>query len=130
MRLLLDTHVIIWLAVEPELIPPAILAEIADPANEVFASVASVWELAIKESLRKRSGMPPMTSLQALEFLRDAGIDLLPITERHAVAVADLPSIHADPFDRMLVAQALTEPLRLVSHDRNVAAYSPSTITW
>jgi PIN domain nuclease of toxin-antitoxin system len=129
-RLLLDTHVIIWLAVEPELIPPAILAEIADPANEVFASVASIWELAIKESLRKKSGMPPMTSLQALEFLRDAGIELLPITERHAVAVADLPPIHADPFDRMLVAQALTEPLRLVSHDRNVAAYNPSTITW
>lgn len=130
MRLLLDTHVIIWLAVEPELIPPAILAELADPTNEIFASVASIWELAIKESLLKRSGMPPMTSLQALEFLRDAGIELLAITEKHALAVTSLPPIHADPFDRMLVAQAQTEPLRLVSHDRNVAAYNPSTITW
>ncbi|SCM75659.1 PIN domain-containing protein [uncultured Pleomorphomonas sp.] len=130
MRLLLDTHVVIWTLAEPELIPPEILVSISDPQNDVFVSVASVWEIAIKQKLPKRAGAPPVTSQQIVEYLQKTRIRLLPITAQHAIAVADLPLLHADPFDRLLIAQSVTEPLRLVTHDRQVAAYSDTIITW
>lgn len=130
MRLLLDTHVAIWTLAEPELIPPEILVSISDPQNDVFVSVASVWEIAIKQKLPKRAGAPPVTSQQIVEYLQKTRIRLLPITAQHAIAVADLPLLHADPFDRLLIAQSVTEPLRLVTHDRQVAAYSDTIITW
>ena len=98
---------------------PARLA-IEDPANRVFVSIASLWETAIKFSL-KRVVADPEALREAAE--RD-GFSLLPIEARHCSAVARLPHHHSDPFDRLLVAQALVEPMRLLTHDSQLARYS------
>ena len=91
-------------------------------ADEVFVSTASIWEIAIKHSLG-RADMP-ISSARALQAFTDAGYALLTIRPEHAVAVARLAAIHDDPFDRMLVAQALHEPLTLITGDALVASYS------
>ena len=122
MRLLLDTHVAIWALVSPEVMPDAIRALIADPANSIHVSAASVWEIAIKHSTARR-GAPPFSGTQAIEYFGQAGYTLVAVSAEHAAGVEALPLLHADPFDRLLVAQALAEPLRLVTHDSMVAAY-------
>ncbi len=127
MRLLLDTHVAIWALASPELIGESIRGLIAEPANGIHVSAVSIWEIAIKFSLGKRSA-PPFSGRQAIGYFRQAGYRLLPITPEHAAATGELPMLHADPFDRLLVAQALCEPMRLVTHDRQIAAYSDTVI--
>ena len=122
MRLLLDTHVALWALLDDVRLPARARALIADEANSVAVSVASVWEIAIKHSLQR--GDMPVTGAQALHWFRRAGYALLDIKPEHAVAVESLPPLHADPFDRLLVAQALTEPLHLLTHDAAVACYS------
>lgn len=129
MRLLLDTHVAIWATTNSPRLPETIKAIIAAPEAAVFVSVVTVWEIAIKYPLKKRNA-PPFPAAQAIGFFEQAGFPLLEVKARHAAAVETLPLLHGDPFDRLLVAQALTEPLRLVSHDRRVAAYSDTVITW
>lgn len=129
MRLLLDTHVAIWALAEPSLLSVDVQALIADPANTVFVSAASVWEISIKFALAKK-GVPPFSGADALGYFRAAGYVLLDITAEHAAGIERLPALHSDPFDRILVAQALTEPLRLVTRDSRVAAYSDSVISW
>ena len=124
MRLLLDTHVAIWAMTDRPRIRPHGLAMIADAANTVFVSAASIWEIAIKHALGKRRGAPPFSAAEADRHFRDAGFVLLDITPAHAAAVEKLPLLHGDPFDRMLVAQALTEPMRLLTADARVAKYS------
>jgi PIN domain nuclease of toxin-antitoxin system len=96
-------------------------ALIADPANEIFVSTASIWEIAIKFALRR--GDMPISDTRAAELCALAGYRQLPVTWRHAAGVDALPPLHADPFDRILVAQAATEPLRLLSRDANVTGY-------
>lgn len=120
MKILLDTHILLWWMADDKRLPrPARLA-IEDPANPVFVSIASLWETAIKFSLKRVVADP--------ETLRDAaerdGFSLLPIEPRHCSAVARLPHYHNDPFDRLLVAQALVEPMRLLTHDSQLARYS------
>lgn len=129
MRLLLDTHVAIWALVSPELIPERIAGLIADADNEVFVSAASIWEIGIKFALGKASA-PPFSAKEAVSYFAQAGFITLPVTALHAAAVEDLPPLHADPFDRLLVAQAITEPLRLISHDAKVAAYGSIVLGW
>lgn len=125
MRLLLDTHIALWAIVDDPRLPPAARDLIADLDNDVFVSAVSVWEIAIKHSLARGSQNDmPVSAADALSFFRQSGYRLLPITADHAAAVALLPPVHADPFDRMIVAQALAEPLRLVTHDGILAAYS------
>jgi PIN domain nuclease of toxin-antitoxin system len=126
-RLLLDTHVAIWALTAPELLAAQARALIADPANDIFVSAVSILEIAIKHHLGKRSA-PPFSGSAALAYFREAGYELLAISAEHAAGVEALPHHHADPFDRLLVAQALTEPLRLITHDAKVAAYSDSII--
>jgi PIN domain nuclease of toxin-antitoxin system len=120
-RVLLDTHIALWAVVGSRRLAPrakeAILA-----ADAVFVSVASVWEIAIKHGLA-RADMP-VSSAQALRAFSDAGYELLNIRAEHALAVERLAAIHNDPFDRMLVAQALVEPLTLITRDALVASYS------
>ena len=102
---------------------------IADPANDVFVSAASLWEIAIKFALAR--GAPndmPISAQTALDHFRAAGYQMLDISPTHVVAVEGLPMLHADPFDRILVAQALTVPLRLLTHDLRVARYSDTVI--
>lgn len=127
MRLLLDTHVAIWALVSPEVMPEAIRDLIADPSNDVHVSAASVWEIAIKHSTARR-GAPPFSGAQAIEYFAQAGYTLLSVSPEHAAGVEALPPLHEDPFDRLLIAQALAEPLRLVSHDAMVAAYGSAII--
>ena len=99
---------------------------IAAPDNFVWVSAASVWEIAIKRALGR--GDMPVSSAQALEFFKQSGYRNLPVDAAHASAVENLPAHHQDPFDRILVAQALSEPMRLITHDAKVALYSDTII--
>lgn len=129
MRLLLDTHVAIWALVSPELIPDRLASLIADADNDVFVSAASIWEIGIKFALGKASA-PPFSAKQAVSYFAEAGFISLPVTAVHAAALEELPPLHADPFDRMLISQAVSEPLRLISHDAKVAAYGSMVLGW
>lgn len=126
MQLLLDTHIALWaIADDPRL--PAVARElIADPDNGVHVSAVSVWEIAIKHALGR--GQMPISGARALAWFRASGYALLDITATHAASVEQLPLLHADPFDRLLVAQALAEPLRLLTRDSTVARYSDTII--
>lgn len=118
MRLLLDTHVVLWwLAADAGLAAP-VRAAIADPANEVAVSAASVWEVAIKAALGKLRA--PHGLLDELERHR---FSQLPVTGEHALRAGALPRHHDDPFDRMLVAQAEIEDMCVVTRDPAFAAY-------
>jgi len=116
-RILLDTHLLLWAFAAPERLP--IRARKRIDVSEVFVSAASIWEVSIKASLGK---IQADASLLLAE-IEPAGFTLLPISGDHAVAVGLLPSIHRDPFDRMLVAQARTEPLILLTNDAALAGY-------
>ena len=118
MNLLLDTHALLWwLDASPRLSEKA-SAEIANGENLVFVSAVVVWEIRIKEALGKLC-IPP----NFREVLEKENFENLPITSSHAHAVARLPAHHRDPFDRMLVAQALEESLNVVTHDRQIGLY-------
>jgi PIN domain nuclease of toxin-antitoxin system len=124
MRLLLDTHIALWAITDSPRLPTAARALIADPANTVHVSAATIWEIAIKHALNRSSANAmPLSATEALGYFRDSGYALLAITPEHARAVEELPALHHDPFDRMLAAQAITEPLRLVTQDPVVARY-------
>lgn len=129
MRLLLDTHIAIWVLCDsPRLRDPA-RGLIADQRNSVFVSAASVWEIAIKHRLNR--GGPddmPVSGSVALEAFLQTGFEILAVTGEHAAALDGLPPIHKDPFDRLIVAQALAEPLILITNDAVVANYSSTGI--
>lgn len=127
MRLLLDTHIALWAIADDPKLPANARALIADTENSVAVSAASVWEIAIKHSLGRANGMP-ISGTQALKYFRAAGYELLPVTAAHAATVERLKPRHADPFDRLLVAQALSEPLTLLTHDKQVADYNEAII--
>jgi PIN domain nuclease of toxin-antitoxin system len=127
-RLLLDTHVALWAVTTPERLPSSVGANIADPAIDVFVSVVSLWEIAIKHSLGRQPSAMPVSAARARERFGAVGFTFLDVTPEHAVAVEALPQIHADPFDRLIVAQALVEPLRLLTHDATLARYSDTVI--
>ena len=118
MRLLLDSHVVLWAASSPAQLASAARAAIENTDNDVFVSVASAWELAIKAGLG-RLRMP--ADLE--EALDRRGFQRLGISFTHAAAAGALPRHHGDPFDRMLIAQAQSESLTLVTRDRGLAAY-------
>jgi len=129
MRLLLDTHMALWAIADAPKLPAKAKELIADPANQVHISAASVWEIAIKHALAR--GGPndmPVSGTEALGYFEAAGYLLVGVSAQHAAAVESLPALHADPFDRLLVAQSLAEPLRLLTHDRIVARYSDAII--
>jgi PIN domain nuclease of toxin-antitoxin system len=121
MRLLLDTHIALWALLDDPRLGNEARALLIEPENSLTVSAVSVWEIAIKHSLQR--GDMPVSGAQALQFFIEAGYGLLPVTATHAAAVEGLPSLHADPFDRLLVAQALSEPMRLVTRDATVARY-------
>ena len=122
MRLLLDTHLLLWAAAEPELLSNAAQQLIDDLENKILFSSASLWETAIKQA----RGRPDFTVDARLlrRNLLNNNYEELPVIGEHAVAVADLPLLHKDPFDRLLVAQSLVEGLTLLTADRQVARYS------
>lgn len=122
MRILLDTHVWLWLQVEPERLSDESLEMLADPANELFLSAASAWEIAVKVGVGKLV-LPAPPDEYVPSRLASSGTIALPVELRHALHVANLPAHHRDPFDRLLVAQAQLESLPLISADRQLAAY-------
>lgn len=126
MNLLLDTHVALWAITDSPRLPQSARDLILSPKSTVWVSAASIWEIAIKHALGR--GDMPVSSRDAARYFTESGYRLLPIEPEHAVAVEALPPHHQDPFDRLLVAQALVEPMRLVTHDRLVALYSDTII--
>ena len=121
MRLLLDTHLLIWLAEDDRRLSLRARELVSDPLAEVFFSVASLWELTIKAGLKKPGFQVDVTLLRT--SLLQNGFVEVPILSTHAVAVAVLPGIHRDPFDRLLIAQAAIEGFTLLTVDGNVAQY-------
>ena len=115
-KILLDTHVLIWLVTSPEKIKPAAVEHLSDPIIELHVSAASAWEIGIKTRLGRLDGDPLLGAWS--EVLADMSISELPIESADAIVAARLPWEHRDPFDRMLSAQALVEGLTLVSKDR------------
>jgi len=126
MRILLDTHIALWAVSDDSRLSLHARELIAAPRNLVWVSAVSIWEISIKHSLGR--GDMPISGAQALEFFRQSGYRMLPVSPEHAAAVESLALHHQDPFDRLLVAQSLTEPLRLLTHDATVARYSDSVI--
>lgn len=122
MRLLLDTHVFLWAAGEPEQLAEAARLAIADTENEVFVSAAVAWEITIKAALGKLT-VPADPAIWFPARLRSLGFDSLPILPEHALAVAALPDHHRDPFDRIIVAQAQLEGMQLVTRDPEIQKY-------
>ena len=122
MRLLLDTHVLLWWLADDRKLSKDARTMIADADHQVLVSAASVWEVAIKAALRRIE-----IDLDDLEdAILKSGFEPLPIAVPHAVRVGRLQNVHRDPFDRMLVAQASIEELRLVTHDRVFERYGLS----
>lgn len=118
MRLLIDTHLLLWwLNNSPQLSPEA-LGLIADPLNTIFVSGATIWEITIKQALGKLE-LPAAFD----ETLLASGFEMLSINVGHARAIAKLPPVHRDPFDRMLLAQATVEKMVLLTADSLVADY-------
>jgi PIN domain nuclease of toxin-antitoxin system len=121
MRLLLDTHLLLWAAGPSPALPQTARLLIDDPANELLFSVVSIWETAIK-SAAGRSGFQVEAALFRRNLLNN-GYQELDIRGEHAAAIAALPPLHRDPFDRMLIAQSIVERITLVTADRRVAQY-------
>lgn len=124
MRLLLDTHALVYALARPEALGEETRAVLVDPAHEVYFSAASIWEIEIKAALGKLERPSADVAVEA----RAQGFTELVITSEHAVRAARLPLHHRDPFDRMLVAQALEEGLSLVTDDALVAAYDVAVL--
>lgn len=129
MRLLLDTHIAVWAIVDDERLSRPARDLIDDEANDIFVSAAGLWEIALKNA-RSRKGPDALvcTAAEALTFFAAASFTILPVTAEHAAAVERLPPIHADPFDRLLIAQAECEPMRLLTADRKMLQYGGMTI--
>jgi PIN domain nuclease of toxin-antitoxin system len=126
LNLLLDTHVALWAITDNPKLSQKARDLIASPKTNVWVSAANVWEIAIKHSLGR--GDMPVSGRDAMRYFQESGYRFLPVEAEHAVAVEELPAHHQDPFDRILVAQALVEPMRLLTHDPLVALYSDTII--
>ncbi|MBC7727586.1 MAG: type II toxin-antitoxin system VapC family toxin [Microbacteriaceae bacterium] len=126
MNLRLDTPVALWVITDSPKLPSSARQLIAAPRNTVWVSAAAVWEIAIKHS--PGHGDMPVSGALALGCFQAAGYRILAVGAAHAVAVAGLAAHHHDPFDRLMIAQALLEPMRLMSHDPMVARYSDTVI--
>jgi PIN domain nuclease of toxin-antitoxin system len=121
MKLLLDTHLLLWAAGEPAKLPKAARAQIEDEANVLLYSAASLWEIAIKRGLGRMDFQVDVRRLR--RGLADNGYIELPILSLHAITVDTLPALHKDLFDRILIAQAKTEGVALLTVDRSLAPY-------
>ncbi len=126
MNVLLDTHIALWAITDSPRLPKQAFELISNPKNTIWVSVATIWEIAIKFALGR--GDMPVSSQDALHYFQQSGYKILAIEAEHVIAAGALPIHHQDPFDRVLIGQALTEPMRLMTHDRLVAKYSNTII--
>lgn len=128
MKLLLDTHVFIWWDSEPGKLSARAFELCQDLENQLILSVASLWEIQIKSQLGKIKLKIPLAKL--VEGQQNSnGLSLMPVNATHVYALGNLPSVHKDPFDRLIVAQARVESLCLISHDTILKKY-PVDIRW
>jgi PIN domain nuclease of toxin-antitoxin system len=126
LNLLLDTHVALWAITDNPSLSVKARELILAPRSTIWVSTVSVWEIAIKHGLGR--GDMPISGQAALKYFRQAGYRILAIEPEHAAAVEGLPNHHQDPFDRLLVAQALVEPMRLITHDMMLVRYNDTII--
>ncbi|CAN5131870.1 type II toxin-antitoxin system VapC family toxin [soil metagenome] len=124
MTVLLDTHIWLWWLADDPRLPHGAEDVLDDRRNVFFFSAASVWEMAIKSA----AGRLRVDADAVAEQTRTSGVNELPVTTSHALQVSRLPSHHADPFDRMLIAQSLVEPMRLMTHDGTLAHYGETIL--
>jgi PIN domain nuclease of toxin-antitoxin system len=122
-RILLDTHLLLWAVASSRRLSKEARHLILDSANDVFYSAASVWEVSIKSALGRRDFKANPTLL--VRALAQSGFSELPVTAAHPARVATLPAVHRDPFDRLLVAQSLAEPMTLLTNDAVLLGYGP-----
>lgn len=127
MSYLLDTHTFIWFINGDLSLPKKVINEIKNPKNQCFISIASIWEIAIKTKLNKLSLLSQFDNI--IEFLDENQIEILPITFNHIVTLNELEFHHRDPFDRILLAQAITEGLTILSKDKNFTLYN-ANVFW
>ena len=127
MRVLLDSHAFLWAATEDDRLPGAVRDLIADLRTKVAISVVTTWELTLKH-LAGKLALPAPPAEHFADHIDEFGYELLPVHQRHVAALPELPAIHRDPFDRMLIAQALVEDLDLVTGDERIRRYAIRTI--
>ncbi|MGA7875602.1 MAG: type II toxin-antitoxin system VapC family toxin [Desulfoferrobacter sp.] len=124
MRLLIDTQIFIWAVIDSDRLGAKARQVMLDAA-QIFVSAASIWEIAIKSKLGKLEGDPR----EFVAAIEQSGFHELAISAQHAAMVHELPLHHRDPFDRLLIAQSLCEPLRLLTADKNLSQYSELVMT-
>jgi PIN domain nuclease of toxin-antitoxin system len=127
MKLLLDSHAFLWLMATPERVSAAVLKACSDTANSLHLSVASIWELQVKEGRGRLSLDLPLQSIVESQ-VRDNAMSVLNIERAHIWMSGKLPHLHGDPFDRMLVAQARIEGMKLVTADKDMKRYEVETL--
>jgi PIN domain nuclease of toxin-antitoxin system len=126
-KVLLDSHALLWDAMGDDRLPQAVRRLIDDPRTRLVLSVATTWELTVK-ALAGRLRLPEAPTPYFDGLIRDGRFEVLPVEQRHVAALPELPAIHDDPFDRMLVAQALVDDIDLVSGDERIRRYPVRTI--
>ncbi|MEX0755612.1 MAG: type II toxin-antitoxin system VapC family toxin [Actinomycetota bacterium] len=127
MRVLVDAHAVLWAAVDDERLPGSVRELLADTKTRLVLSVATIWELTLKSMAdRLRLPEPPEQYFEGL--IRDFGYEVLPIHQRHVLALPELPTVHGDPFDRILVAQAVVEEIAVVTGDPHLREYPIHTL--
>ena len=127
MRLLLDTHAFLWWVADDPRLPERARAAIAAGDNEIFFSAASAWEIAIKSGLGRVEVPEPLAEFINGQLYANA-FEALPVHVRHAAAVATLPEVHKDPFDRMLIVQAIEEGMTLITGDKQISGYGAEVV--
>jgi PIN domain nuclease of toxin-antitoxin system len=127
-KLLLDTHTMVWSMGQPDRLPHRIRRLIADERNSIHVSVVSIWEIVINHVLPRRGA--GVSADDAAGYAKGAGYEIVPVRLQHVLAIESLSYVHPDPFDRLLVAQALVDGLRLVTHDTALGDYDPSIIVF
>lgn len=127
MKILLDTHVFIWIDTKPACVSAEVQSAMDDPDFEVLLSVVSLWEITVKQSIGKLKLNRALSD--AVKHIQDAsGLVILPVTQEHVWPLATLPMLHNDPFDRLLIAQAIAEGLTFASADRAISGYPVSIL--
>jgi PIN domain nuclease of toxin-antitoxin system len=121
MKLLLDTHIALWAIADDRRLSQQAKSLILEPANVLFVSVVSLWEIAIKHQRHPQD--MPLSAIQAQEYFLAAGYALMPVLPQHILALESLENHHQDPFDRLLLAQSVCEPAYLLTHDKTLSAY-------
>jgi len=121
MKYLMDTHVIIWLACDSDELPKSIRKIIEQPENDIYICSASLWEIAVKANLGKLKLKQPLDKL--LSDIKNSGFNVLQIETAYLCKLLELPYIHKDPFDRLLISTALVEDLIIITTDENIQKY-------